>query len=76
MEGNVIILIDIDKETFANEENKKNLYVASSRAKQKLDLIIKANNDELDEIANTIENINVPTSIAKIAMKLKVKPIR
>lgn len=75
MEGNVVIIIDINKSTLLSEEDKRNFYVASSRAKQKLDLIINANEDELKEIADTINDIKLPSSIAKIAMKLKVKPV-
>ena len=75
MEGNVVIIIDINKSTLLSDEDKRNFYVASSRAKQKLDLIINANEEELNEIADTINDIKLPSSIAKIAMKLKVKPV-
>ncbi len=75
MEGNAVILIDIDKNTFSSEEHKKNFYVAASRAKQKLDIILSANEKDVADIASEIEDIVVSNNIAKIAMKLKVKPI-
>lgn len=75
MEGNVVIIVDINKSTIISEEDKRNFYVASSRAKQKLDLIINADEDELTEIADTLNDIKLSSSIAKIAMKLKVKPV-
>lgn len=75
MECDALILIDINKNTFKNTEDKRNFYVAASRAKQKLDLIIDGNDDDIQEIANEIKDINLNNNIAKIATKLKVKPV-
>ena len=60
---------------FIEEEQMRNLYVATSRAKQKLDLIFICNKEEVKEVANSFSNINSHNDIARIAMKLKVKPI-
>lgn len=75
MESGVVLLIDVNKDTFIKDESKRNFYVAASRAKQKLDIILNADENELNDIAKEITNINVSSSIAKISMKLKVKPI-
>ena len=58
-----------------DEEKKRNLYVAASRAKHKLDIIVNASQEEIDNIAEQISNSNIKNSIAKIATKLKVKPV-
>ena len=75
LESNVIIIVDVEKEEFLDEEKKRNLYVAASRAKHKLDIIVNASQEEIDNIAEQISNSNIKNSIAKIATKLKVKPV-
>jgi len=74
LESNVIILIDLNKETFIDNEKTRNFYVGASRAKQKLDIIVVASDEEVDDIAEGISDISINNSIAKIATKLKVKP--
>ena len=69
------IIVDVEKEEFLDEEKKRNLYVAASRAKHKLDIIVNASQEEIDNIAEQISNSNIKNSIAKIATKLKVKPV-
>ena len=73
MEGNVVILIDVKKKTFFSEEQKRNFYVAASRAKQKLDIILSVDENELRDIADEIKEIQVSNNLAKVAMKLKVR---
>lgn len=73
MEGNVVILIDVKKKTFLSEEQKRNFYVAASRAKQKLDIILSVDENELRDIADEIKEIQVSNNLAKVAMKLKVR---
>ena len=58
-----------------DEKKKRNLYVAASRAKQKLDIIVNASGEEIDDIAEQISTTNIKNSVAKIATKLKVKPV-
>ena len=76
LESNAIIVIDIKRDSFIDEEKRRNLYVASSRAKQKLGLIFECNDEDIDILAEEIKDINNSNNIAKIAMKLKVKPIK
>ena len=73
MEGNVVILIEVKKKTFLSEEQKRNFYVAASRAKQKLDIILSVDENELRDIADEIKEIQVSNNLAKVAMKLKVR---
>lgn len=75
LESNVVIIVDVKKSEFLEEENKRNLYVAASRAKQELGIIVNASEEEIDDIAEQISTTNIKNSIAKIATKLKVKPV-
>lgn len=75
LESNAVILIDLDENTFIDEGKKRNFYVAASRAKQILDIVVIASKEEIDNIAEHINDVNNKNSIAKIAIKLKVKPI-
>lgn len=76
LESNVVIIVDVEKEEFSDHEKKRNLYVAASRAKHKLDIIVNASEEEIDDIAKQISTVNIKNSIAKIATKLKVKPVK
>lgn len=76
LESNVVIIVDVEKEEFSDREKKRNLYVAASRAKHKLDIIVNASEEEIDDIAKQISTVNIKNSIAKIATKLKVKPVK
>ena len=75
LESNVVILIDLDENTFIDEGKKRNFYVAALRAKQILDIVVIASKEEIDNIAEHINDVNNKNSIAKIAIKLKVKPV-
>lgn len=75
LESNAVILIDLDENTFIDEGKKRNFYVAASRAKQILDIVVIASKEEIDNIAEHINDVNNKNSIAKIAIKLKVKPV-
>jgi len=74
LESNAIIIIDIDNNTFNNDIEKNNFYVAASRAKQRLTILI--DNNKIDSIANEITDIKLSNNLGKISTKLKVKPIK
>ncbi len=76
LESNAIIIIDIKSNDFIDEEKKRNLYVASSRAKQKLDLVFISNDEDIKIVSDSIKDIQSTNSVAKISLKLKVKPIK
>lgn len=54
LESDVIFIIDIDKQTFYNEENRMVFYVASSRAKSQLELITLLTKEEESEMIKSI----------------------
>ena len=68
LESRVIIVTDIDKSCFSNEDKKCNFYVACSRATQKLALFINADDEQVKAIADAI-NSKGHSSKGRIAMK-------
>lgn len=73
LESSAVIVIDIDKWDLIDEEKKRNLYVASSRAKQILDMVVVGSQEDIDDIAKQFDTINNSNSKAKIVIKLKAK---
>lgn len=68
----MVVIIDIDKNCFINEEKKRDFYIACSRATQKLLLFINASDKEIEEMANAISS-NHFAAKGKIAMKTQSK---
>ena len=56
LEADVIIIIDLDYSTFNKEENKRLFYVASSRAKNHLELNSQLNEEELEKLFLVVSN--------------------
>lgn len=73
LEALAIIVVDFDNKVLDDEFKKRNFYVASSRAKQKLDLICVSENDELKVLANQIYDLNMFDDLGKITYKFKVR---
>ena len=71
LESRVVIIVDITKEDFENDEYKRVFYVACSRATQKLILVMNCNDTEINEIANTISKSKRFAPKGKIAMRTK-----
>lgn len=76
LESNIIILVDLDENTFLYEEGKRNFYVGVSRAKQKLDIVSVATEDKINRIASQICNATSNNNAIKIAKKLKVRLLK
>lgn len=74
LEADVIIMVDVDENTFANEESKRLFYVGTSRAKHFLDIVYQGDNEGLSAIAEEVFDKSVPTPILGIARGLNVKP--
>ena len=74
LESDIIILIDVDAETFEDIQSRNLFYVGASRAKHALDIITLADETELQRIAQALVGKEVKRSIAQIASSLKVKP--
>ena len=75
LESDVIIIIDIDTDTFANEENRRLFYVAASRAKHYLDIVYVGDDTQLSEVIQCIDDKKYPTPLIGVALGLNVKPI-
>ncbi len=72
LESSAVIVIDLNKKTLSNKIEKNNFYVATSRARQKLTILVAEN--EIESIASEINDIKLTNNIGKIALKFKVKP--
>ena len=75
LEADAIIIVDVDADTFANEENKRLFYVGASRAKHYLDIVFVGGKTELESVVNNISEKDYPTPIIGIARSLNVKPV-
>ena len=70
LESNIVIVVDFNPVLYEDYDYKKNLYVALSRARQRLELYTVATEEEMNKIANTIKgDIN---TLAKIGRKFKM----
>lgn len=72
LESSAVIVIDLNKKTLSNKIEKNNFYVATSRARQKLTILVAEN--EIESIASEIDDIKLTNNVGKIALKFKVKP--
>lgn len=68
LESRVIIIVDIDESSFNDEKEKRNFYVACSRATQYLSLIVEGDDQKIKSIADVIAGPNFAPK-GKIAMK-------
>lgn len=72
LESEAIIIIDFDDKVLEDNFKKRNFYVASSRAKQRLDIVCVSENEELRNLANKIYNLDIDDDLGKITYKFKV----
>ena len=70
LEGKVIIIIDIDEDSFSSDQRKRIFYVACSRATHRLSLLVSANQEQMKKIADAIP-IKGFKDQAKVIMKTK-----
>lgn len=68
LESRVIIVVDIDEASFNDEREKRNFYVACSRATQYLLLVVEGDDKKIKSIADCISGPNFAPK-GKIAMK-------
>lgn len=71
LESKVVIITDIDYRCFNDDEQKRNFYVACSRATQHLVLLIDNDKDSLDKISKSIGGSSLFAAKGKITMKLQ-----
>ncbi len=70
LESRVVIVTDIDEDSFADEDEKRNFYVACSRATQKLVLFVSGDEEKIKGIADSIGKSKFAAK-GRIAMKTK-----
>lgn len=74
LEADAIIIIDVDADTFAEEESKRLFYVGASRAKHYLDILFIGNQTELERMVENMSDTKYQTPVIGIARSLNVKP--
>lgn len=75
LEADVIIIVDVDRTTFLDDEDRRIFYVGTSRAKHYLDIMFFGNEVELSALANAIDQKNIgKNALRGIAIGLNVKP--
>lgn len=75
LEAKVIIVVDMDDTTFANEEARRVVYVGTSRAQHYLDFVSVMNSDQIERLAAYIQGKTVKNPKFIISSQLKVKVI-
>lgn len=76
LESNTIILVDVDADTFNDEENKRLFYVGASRAKHSLDIVFVGDDAALSELDDSLSDNKAPNPIIGVARSLNVKPMK
>lgn len=76
LESDVIIIIDVDDRSFADDENKRLFYVGCSRAKHQLDILFVGNEEMLKNAAKSLSDQKFPNARIGIARCLNVKPVK
>lgn len=67
--------IDVDENSFTDDESKRLFYVGSSRAKHQLDIIFVGDEDMLREAEKGLSDQAFPNPRIGIARCLNVKPV-
>ncbi len=75
LEADVIIIIDVDADTFADVEKRRLFYVGASRAKHYLDIVYTEGKENLQVLVEQINNEKYPTPVIGVARSLNVKPM-
>lgn len=75
LESDVIIVVDINQGTFADDESKRLFYVGASRAKHYLDIIHCEADEDLNALASELAGEDSKRVMVDIAKGLNVKPV-
>ena len=70
-----IIIVDVDGESFSNDESKRLFYVGSSRAKHQLDIVFVGDDEDLKRAEKGLSDQTFPNPKIGIARCLNVKPV-
>ncbi len=71
LESRAVIIIDIDEASFSIDQNKRDFYVACSRATQNLSLLIAGDDSKVKDIADAIGGNAHFAAQGRIAMKIQ-----
>ena len=69
LESRAVIIVDIDENSFLNDDEKRLFYVACSRATQALSLFVNGDDAKIKSIANTINSSSHYAAKGRVAMK-------
>ena len=75
LEADVIIIVDVDDDSFSDDENKRLFYVGCSRAKHQLDILFVGDEEMLIQAERDLSDIPFPNAKIGIARCLNVKPM-
>ena len=75
LESDVIIMVDVNQETFADDESKRLFYVGASRAMHYLDIIHCEDDEDLNTLASELAGEESKRAMLDIAKGLNVKPV-
>ena len=75
LEADAIIIVDVDADSFADDEKRRLFYVGASRAKHYLDIVYAGDANALGDVVREISDKKYPTPIIGIARSLNVKPV-
>jgi DNA helicase IV len=73
LESRVVIIVDIDENSFLDEERKRLFYVACSRATQCLALVVNGDDNKIKTIADAINSVGHFAPKGRLAMKTQAK---
>lgn len=73
LESRVVIITDIDINSFVNEEKKRNFYVACSRATQRLALFVNGEEEDIKAMADAINAKSHFAAKGRVAMKTQAQ---
>ncbi len=76
LEADAIIIVDVDENSFIDDERKRLFYVGSSRAKHQLDIVFVGDEDMLRKAEKGLSDQDFPNPRIGIARCLNVKPVQ
>lgn len=75
LESDCVVIIDYDLDRIDDEEYARLFYVASSRARQKLDIFTEANFEKINNVGGKIDGSFSPVMKLSNRMKVKIEEI-
>lgn len=76
LESDIVIIVDFDKKYVVSEELKRLLYVAMSRARQRLDIFYLAIDNDMEKLGNILNSDINPYTAISTGLKVILKKIK